>query len=857
MIIWMLTLLVGCSPPRPALSEHVAFSGCLEILEGPVCTLRETSVLRLWIDGTDLEVFRDGAPVLVTPIAVGGGWRVELPAEGDQLLEATYRHRGRYRFELELASHVDEPVFARARAAYIPEDPAPARGILEQEVRPLSPAARSLLARVVRGDDDRVIELLEANIPRHLEAGHLRSAARDIDMLRYHLARRPGGFARIEHWLGRLPEVPSSADHAWIRNGLELYAAEVRGDSRSGHDAAREAIVLAERAGHPGMLAESLALYSRLLASSGQHEEAVEVWRRSLASATACSRQPMLLNLAWTVVIAAQHGVDAWRPDLGFEDVHAVFEAAVADPDCSSRALASASAAIGRGWAAHLQRDDETALRLLASLPEDLGTQDVELALRSRWLRADIARQVDVTGPFLEAARAAGFQDLEVRAAWLHADALAAQGNTAEALELLEEAGQTLRRFSLLVPAWQGRDRYLGDRLQLAAGHVAHLAAVGRLDEAGATWRSYRASFLRGLQVAAAREGLDSGTREGLDTALGQYGVLQDSLRDVESHLRDAPGDARASLFKRREELRVAVRALLDGASARVGALPPPRRPAPGELLLAWLPIGGRLHGLAIDDSGTTLSLAEPDPLAPFDEAIARARRVTLLPLGSQLQEGLHLLPWRGTPLISQREVAVGLDLGVQPADVEVRRVLVVADPTVDLPHARREGRAVASRWREAGAEVVLLEGRDATATAVVRALPGTNLLHVAAHARYDGVSHDGRLELADDTSMSISDILGLEEVPDWVVLSGCETARASEARLPGLGLAQAFLTAGAAGVIASDRPTPDAATAEWMIRLHELLPGATLGEVFRQTAAPEGESPNERPLTSFRWMTP
>jgi CHAT domain-containing protein len=58
---------------------------------------------------------------------------------------------------------------------------------------------------------------------------------------------------------------------------------------------------------------------------------------------------------------------------------------------------------------------------------------------------------------------------------------------------------------------------------------------------------------------------------------------------------------------------------------------------------------------------------------------------------------------------------------------------------------------------------------------------------------------------------LSIPDILAMDRVPPIVVLSGCETARADPNGPEGLGMAQAFLAAGAHQVIASVRPVNDA----------------------------------------------
>jgi cellulose synthase operon protein C len=60
---------------------------------------------------------------------------------------------------------------------------------------------------------------------------------------------------------------------------------------------------------------------------------------------------------------------------------------------------------------------------------------------------------------------------------------------------------------------------------------------------------------------------------------------------------------------------------------------------------------------------------------------------------------------------------------------------------------------------------------------------------------------------------LTLGDLLALNRVPAWVVLSGCETGRSSaEIPVESLGLAHAFLLAGSRAVIASTRRADDLA---------------------------------------------
>jgi CHAT domain-containing protein len=80
---------------------------------------------------------------------------------------------------------------------------------------------------------------------------------------------------------------------------------------------------------------------------------------------------------------------------------------------------------------------------------------------------------------------------------------------------------------------------------------------------------------------------------------------------------------------------------------------------------------------------------------------------------------------------------------------------------------------------------------------------------------------------LAQDGFLTLADISGLRLSADIVVLSACETALGKEVKGEGLiGLAQAFMSAGAASVMASLWKVDDIATAELMKRFYTALIG-------------------------------
>ena len=140
-----------------------------------------------------------------------------------------------------------------------------------------------------------------------------------------------------------------------------------------------------------------------------------------------------------------------------------------------------------------------------------------------------------------------------------------------------------------------------------------------------------------------------------------------------------------------------------------------------------------------------------------------------------------------------------------------------MADPAGNLKLARDEAGTIAAAVSAWGHDWTLekLESTEALAEKVRQRLPGAELFHFAGHGTFGGFgAWDSQLELADGSSLTLGDLLALSRhhrMPAWVVLSSCEVGRSSqEAPGEGLGLAHAFVLAGARGVIAATRPVHD-----------------------------------------------
>jgi len=267
------------------------------------------------------------------------------------------------------------------------------------------------------------------------------------------------------------------------------------------------------------------------------------------------------------------------------------------------------------------------------------------------------------------------------------------------------------------------------------------------------------------------------------------------------------------------------------------------------------------------------LSLAESGQLRPQDMAGFGTRLARLLLPGS-VRDGLESMRQRPLVVVHDSEGSripwEALRLGdVHPAleggltrryaseTLTVARwsehrlpgtklqVLMVVDPTLDLPGAADEGAALGRLLRARGAEVELLSGATATRRALLRAFGSGryDVLHFAGHGFFDA-SDPGRsgLVCAGNEPLRGADLDGLANLPALVFFNACEAARVRKPRrAPGTRLsafrrstsvAEAFLGGGVANFLGTHWPVGDQAALVFSTHFYQqLLGGALLGE--------------------------
>lgn len=784
---------LACASPPSIVPVQVEYAGCNAVLmPGPVCRLSRSRELRLWV----------GAP----PEA-----RIEIRAAERKIDTRPENVQNGRRFSLLI------PPGAESVDVSIETDAGQASWSL--------PLTREEKGRDLLGETIETFRFVDGSI-RALKLTQARQAWQGIRLPR------------------KAPAELRSQRHYYL--GL---LAEKDGDYRSALAEVQKAVAIAERVAaeeYRRGAEEKLALLLRAVGRSRDSALLFDRLRRTPHSSDPCEESRLLGNQAWAELLAREAGESFGDPTPLLKTALAAFD------ECKDAKPVRKVNILGNLALAHLQADRlRQAKDVLARartmephppLPQKLWQLDLEarIALRERRPAEALRLFADLEG------LASGSPDGRLRAAYGQAQAQAALGDLAAALETLRGSDSLLDEQSLQVPLHEGRETFLATRQALVGFHVELLLDHGRNEEALDVARQARSRILLQLKRSDRLASLPLERRAEWERLLSIYQERRSALETrAKDDWRLTADRLQSEQAARRAESEAAKRLLdqaflLLGTESRGEERPVP--PRPGELTLAYHPLRrGRWVGFAAD--GRTVlarrfelpsDLRRHDELArrlllPFRAAIRQADRVRILASGPLQGVDFHALPFDGDVLLAKRPVIYGLDLpaarSVQPLG---RRALLVADPRGDLPGAREEVRTV-RRILESGARPWTAEEMkddEASATAVSRRLAGVDLLHYAGHGTFSGSGGwDSSLLLAGDTRLTLGDLLTLDRVPAWVVLAACDAGQSSsESPVESLGLAHAFLLAGSRAVVASTRPADDRSVPSFFADLYRQL---------------------------------
>ena len=781
------------------------YAGCAAVLvPGPVCVLGPERELRLWV----------GAP----PDA-----RIEIQADGRRLDASGEPVRDGQRFSLPRlppgAKTIAALVAGRAPWSLSLADGAEMERLLASQAR--QGASRNVLGEV----DEKTL----------LVYGYIRD--RNLATARETLADL------------QLP-LEAPAESRYLAGYYRGLLAEKEGDYRSALAEIQEAVEIAERVKldrERWLAEEKLALLLRGMGRSRDAAQLFERLRQKPHSADSCEDAQLLSNQAWATLLAREAGER-------FGDPTHLLEKALETYATCDRVTPEKRANILLNLAlAHLQ---EGRLAQAKGLLAQARKLQLHPPLFQMLWRLDLEARIALReGRPAEALR--WFEDLQelglvtsspdgrLRAAFGRARAQEALGDRSVALETLREAEALLDEQSLQIPLHEGRETFMATRQAVVSLHVELLLEQARTADALAVARHARSRMLRQLERTDRLASLTPEQRARWDRLLTDY---QERRRVLENRAKEdwkLPADRLRHEQVARKAEAEAVNRLLDRAFLLLGnpgggtaaAAPSPR---PGELILAYHPLSDGWVGFAAD--GKTVMahrfklspeiLSRPEELArrlllPFRASIAKAERIRLLPTGTLESVDFHALPFDGDALLVRGPVVYGLDLplSADPVQAPGRRALLVADPRDDLPGALAEARTVRAVLKSRSRPWITeeLKNREASATAIRSRLAAADLLHYAGHGTFSGFGGwESGLLLAEETQLTLGDLLALDRVPTWVVLSACDTGRAStETPVESLGLARAFLLAGSQAVVASTRPADDRALPRFFTELY------------------------------------
>ena len=839
----MLVVTPGCRhtperPPEapPPVKEVVSFAGCAAVTAGAngelTCELGPTSreLFVRWA-GQEAPGRMEVAPD-ATELDLGAGrtLRVAPRAETPELLEAEKIRRS-------------DPDRARALLAGTSRYPEPQRAL------GLGLRARLFLAG---GHAEAAIGLFRQSMALHRKHGRVSNEVLDGMALVYTLLHTGRRFVEARRVLESLEGPLAHFDEGRARIGY--YHGLLARDTGNLREALAhlEASARACRAlGLSQYERNARQVSARLLQTMGRGTEALDLLRALRAQARAasepCGAAHLSNDIGWTLLMVHEAQGNADDPGPALQEALAAYQGECSHPmDALNTHVNLALRALQRGDLKATQAS-VTAAKAVGVAPDAFIAAwllDVEGRVAIEQGRLEAA--ADLYGELRARSLAARTPESLWRAELGLGRTLRAAGRLEPARAALERAEALLSDQTLMVPLGEGRATFLGDREASARALVGLLLQTGDPSAAFSAARRARARAIQSFQRRDRVATLRPAERAKWDAAISTYRRERDALNAEAANDWQRPANELAALATSRKEQEARLRRALDqafavlGASAtRAAALSPP---APGELVLAYAPLDGGWTGFAATAGElSTAPIVLPKAtdsarakaralLDPFDAQLSVARRVRILPHGPLQSLDFHALPYRGGPLIDRLEVVYGADLGGSARGaVATRAALVVADPSGDLPAARREGAAVQAALAE-WPVVELLGPARATSDAVRQHLAQASLVHFAGHGELAGRGGwDSRLRLASGASLAVGDILALPRVPAAVVLSGCETAATAGApRVLSISLAHAFLAAGAEVTLAALRPVED-----------ELASGLA-GELYRGATSPD-----------------
>jgi hypothetical protein len=853
LVLWLVAVAAGCSAPvipagvvPSASALRVEVAGCRDVREGPGCELEGRTPLTVFVAAPVQSAVRVRSGTTSWPAVWStedGGWRARGTPSTTALVLFVELGSQSLRWELVHTTRASELVGAEAlaRAGEVPRARRWLTRLSTSAAPRLAGEASSALARMSAAEGDLGAAqrhwLAAADLASR--AGRRGRAANERMSAAYVALQHSRDLAAARALLSQV-EAELPADDAAGRASLEFYRGTVAaqlGDTQAALVALARASATAARLELARVRLAVDHKRSQVLATVGLYAEALALLAPLDVAAAdrPCERAWVGVARTWVGLLSVEAG-GPLPPALPgqAEDTLTRLRAHCADPAAEANMhLNLALVELARGASTTARAHLAAARRLGADqlVEQHLWRLDLEgrVALAVGSATTAEARFAELD----RAAEAAGSGSARWRAKVGAAAALRAGGRLEAARAAYAESRQLLRAESLQVDVGGGRTQFLASRRRADQAEVALALEVGERARAVALMRASRAEGLHTVTQPLRVSALPPGVRARWDEALARYGQAVAGLEALASHDWGQAAPRAADRLSQRRALEAQrIEALEDALVVAGSSSPPAPRPAdPDELIVGyfarrgtgadpqdlWLGFIQDARGTEVVELGPLDLSAGPEALAstllgPFDARLSRVRRVRVLSEGLSQHVDVHALPWRGRPLVAHAVVVYGLDAGTSTRAAAGLGAAVVGDPLGDLPSARDEASEVAVQLRQLGAEVEVLSGVAASRARLERLLDRVDHLHYAGHGRFDGaLGLDSHLPLSGGTVLSVGDVLLRARVPRRLVLSSCDSARTASLGGVQLGLAQAFVLAGAHEVVAATRPVPDA----------------------------------------------
>lgn len=875
------------------------FHGCDEVRRDGTCELRPGSpaAITVWVPdapGATTTITLAGAAVQHAGVPVLGGRRFvqkieRLPAV--LVLRRSGADRGVPAAEWTLSvvagpagpAALQESEVLRASGEF-----ARSRALLESLATDRDAATRAGalggLARigVAEGRYDDAAALFGQSIALRREAGAVTSEIADRYALAY-VANNLGDYAGVRAVLAPIAEIASfDPTEAGLAAYYEGLAAHGTSDHRRAVRLFQSVLDETERLDISQVWASSAEMQIATLSALGRSAEAkalLEKLRARIPDGPVCPRADAL-DLAGRLTAELGESSEEARSLLGAA-------AELYRTRCKKPRRQAYNLALLGMLAVH---DGEVARAgsLLAASRAAHASPGVVLQLAQQELAAAAAlragRTRDAELEFRRLELTASRHDdpeTEWRALVGRATALEDDGRLHDAAAACTTAEEVLDRLHLQAPIGGGHASFLRRHEESASRLVDLLLRRGRIEEAAMAAHRSRARALSALAWPLKLDGATDEARSKWYSALSAYHRHRQEERPAEQEVWGLSGDKLDAYDAHRRQAGEMARRLLDEALAGLGppvtGMTAPRPVVRGELMLSFHPVKDGWVGFA-HQAGVVIARrlgaidveAPPDRLAhdllgPFARQLEQAERLSLAPFGALNAVDIHALPWRGRPLAAALPVVYRVEAErVPPIDPGSRRDALVVDPFGRLRMTREEASIAAAALAARGWTVRRLESSAATHSSLEAALGARpEWFHYSGHARYAGIDGwESNLGGQDEPLLTVGDIIALPRAPERVVLAGCETAGSgrTDAGPVGLGLAQAFVLAGARWVVATTRPVRDAdahaVVREFYARLDD-LDADEAAAVLREAQLAVREREPGRDWASFRVFVP